>query len=160
MSKRVVLGEIGSGQYGLRVSKPGTSVINADGTAVSVDNLSFDSLNPVSHLPLWRIYDLTVSGGTRDSATQIVTPGTRTQNFGTTLAAPPLAYIMWKESSSRYRSAYIQTARESPGYDNVSNSRQYLDDGFGVKVGKDQMEVQNYTTSSKSYRIILFEVGE
>ena len=46
MSKRVLLGKFGtsSGEFGLRVSKTGSDVINTNGTAVATDNLLFDSL--------------------------------------------------------------------------------------------------------------------
>ena len=59
MSKRVVIGKIGtsSGEFGLRVSKDGTDAINANGTAVSVDNLIFDSKNPSGSLALYKVYE-------------------------------------------------------------------------------------------------------
>ena len=49
MSKRVVLGKFGtsSGEFGLRVSKPTTDAVNTDGTAVSINNLLFDSITSV-----------------------------------------------------------------------------------------------------------------
>ena len=59
MSKRVVMGEIGGGYYGLRISTPGNDAIN--GTALQTsDKLSFDTLYPESGVFIDRIYDVTV----------------------------------------------------------------------------------------------------
>ena len=61
MSKRVLLGKFGtsSGEYGLRVSKTGSDVINANGTAVATDNLIFDSLE--EYIFLKKMYQRSIS---------------------------------------------------------------------------------------------------
>jgi hypothetical protein len=101
MSKRVLLGKFGtsSGEFGLRISKTGSDVINANNTAVATDNLIFDSLNPVGSMGLYKVFNIQnvpavtestnpVTGGGYD---QGGTPGSTTQSFGETLGFIPLA---------------------------------------------------------------------
>lgn len=154
MSKRVILGNLGSGNYGLRVSKPNTDAINNDGTAVSVDNLLFDSLNPIGHMPLWRYYRRQVSAGTQDGTTRIVTPGTVTVNFGVTLPFVPYAYG-FKEISGGVQSIYGHFSSEDSGY----TGTRVDDDGFQYKTTTSSLTISNYETSSAYFRIFIFYFG-
>ena len=154
MSKRVILGNLGSGNYGLRVSEPGTDAINTDGTAVSVDNLLFDSINPVSHLPLWRYYRRLVGAGTRNSTTLIVTPGTLTVSFGTTLPFAPYVYV-YKEVSGGVKSIYGHFSSEDSGYIGARTA----DDGFQVSSTSTNFTLSNFETSSAYFRVFVFYQG-
>jgi hypothetical protein len=154
MSKRVILGNLGSSLYGLRVSAPGTDAINIDGTAANVDNLLFDSVNPIGHLPLWRYYRRQVSAGTRDGTTLIVTPGTLTVSFGTTLSFAPYAYV-YKEVSGGVQSIYGHFSSEDSGYQGARTA----DDGFKVSTTSSSFSLANYETSSAYFRVFLFLQG-
>ena len=93
MSKRVVLGKFGtsSGEFGLRVSKPTTDAVNSNGTAVSIDNLLFDSLNPTGSFGIYKVILITVPAATGGMSDQWRNPGTITAPFGETLGFTPLA---------------------------------------------------------------------
>lgn len=158
MSKRVIIGNLGSGNYGLRVSKPNTDAINTDGTAAAVDNLLFDSLNPIGHMPLWRYYRRQVSAGTRNSTTQVVTPGTVTVNFGTTLPFIPYAYG-YKEITGGVRSIYGHFAREDAGWDPSVGGTRIPDDGFQYSTTTTQLKIFNYETTAAYFRIFIFYFG-
>lgn len=160
MAKRVILGKIGTGvnEYGLRVSKSGNDAINTDGTAVSIDNLAFDSLNPIGHFPVWRIYDETAPAGTENTTTKVITPGEITRGFGVTLSGPPMAYPMWKQSSTRYIYGYLIRAFEDANYETYGGSRQYTDDGLQIRITSGDFTLRNYNTTSRDYRVILFKV--
>lgn len=155
MATRVVLGDIGDSDYGLRVSKPGLNAINTNGTAVSVDNLLFDSFNPIGHVPLWRYYRRQVSAGSRDSTSGVVTPGTVTVSFGTTLPFVPFAYG-YKEITGGVYSTYGHFSVEDSGYTGV---RSELDDGFLYTTSTTQLTISNYETSSAWFRIFIFYFG-
>jgi hypothetical protein len=155
MSKRIVLGNIGSGNYGLRVSKPSTDAINADGTAATVDNLLFDSLNPIGHLPLWRYYRRQVSAGTRNSTTLIVTPGTTAVSFGTTLPFAPFAFC-YKEVSGGVLSQYGHFSSEDAGYSGIGR---VPDDGFLYTTTTTNFTISNYETTAAYFRLFIFYFG-
>jgi hypothetical protein len=154
MAKRVVLGNIGGTDYGLRVSKPTTDAIYANGTQVPVDNLLFDSLNPIGHMPLWRYYRRQVSAGTRDSTTRIVTPGTISVSYGTTLPFAPYAYV-YKEITGGVRSLYGNFSSE---FGNYTGSR--LDDnGFQFTTTATNFAISNYETTAEWFRVFIFYFG-
>lgn len=155
MANRVVLGDIGGSDFGLRVSKPGSNAINTDGSAVSVDNLLFDSTFPIGHIPLWKYYRRQVSAGSRNSTTQIVTPGTITVNFGTTLPFPPYVYV-YKEISGGVLSVYGHFSEEFGAYTGI---RTEPDDGFFYSSTASSVTVSNYETTSAYFRIFVFNFG-
>ena len=109
MSKRVVIGKIGtsSGEYGLRVSKSGADAINSNGTAVTVDNLIFDSKNPTGSLALYKVFDIDVSAASGGQGGQGVTVGTTTQAYGETLSFTPFPLVNIIVSSDVHQSAWV-----------------------------------------------------
>lgn len=155
MSKRVVLGNIGGTNYGLRVSKPGTDAINTDGSAVGVDNLLFDSLNPIGHFPLWRYYRRQVAAGTRDSTSLVVTPGTTTISFGTTLPFAPFAFC-YKEISGGVYSQYGHFSYEDGSY---TGTGRVGDDGFQYTTTTTQAVISNFETTAAYFRLFIFYFG-
>jgi hypothetical protein len=154
MSKRVVLGNIGGTSYGLRVSKPNTDAIYANGTQVPVDNLLFDSLNPIGHMPLWRYYRRQVSAGTMNTTTRIVTPGTTTVSFGTTLPFAPYTYG-YKEITGGVRSIYGNFSSEDSGY----TGTRVDDNGFQYSTTTTNLTISNYETTAAWFRIFIFYFG-
>ena len=65
--RRVGIGKLGedsgTAKWGIRVSRVGHHAVptDHDDDIVSIDELAFDSLNPVGHFPIYRIYDVTVA---------------------------------------------------------------------------------------------------
>lgn len=150
MSNRVVLGNIGNGDYGLRVSKPGLDAINTNGTAVSVDNLSFDSVNPIGHLPLWRYYRRQASAATYNSGTGTYSNTNLTINFGTTLPFPPLVYG-FKEVSGGMLGIY--------GYHNAQSYKYEDEFGFTFHATTTYISLSHKSASSAWYRFFVILAG-
>lgn len=151
MANRVVLGNVGGTDYGLRVSKPTLDAINSNGTAVSVDNLIFDSLNPIGHLPLWRYYRRQASAATFNSATGTYSNTANTISFGTTLSYPPLVYG-FKEISGGMLSIY--------GYHNSTTSSQFSDEfGFTFHATTTEINWYHKSASAEWYRFFIILAG-
>lgn len=159
MSKRVVLGNLGSSLYGLRVSKTGSDAINTDGSAVDVTNLLFDSVNPIGHLPIYKIYDVTVAAATAISGSsgKVVTPTSKTVNFGETLSYPPLVEAYHISGTNDYTSGYkIKNAYPNSLY-NYSRTTCPTDAGYFVTSYDDSFVVSNYYQSQQTFRVFLMQ---
>ena len=112
MAKRILLGKWGSGSddYGLKVSKAGSEVINSDGTAVDMEDLIFDSDNAVGSLGIYKVYNITSvpavtangSGATGGGFGQNGTAGSTTQPFGETLGFVPFAVVQRTDVSNDF----------------------------------------------------------
>lgn len=151
MANRVVLGNIGGTDYGLRVSKPNNDAIYANGTQVPVDNLLFDSLNPIGHLPLWRYYRRQAPAATFNSGTGTYSNTSTTISFGTTLSYPPLVYG-FKEITGGMLSIY--------GYHNSTVSSQFNDEfGFTFHVTETDINLFHKSSSSAWYRFFVILAG-
>ena len=156
MSKRVVIGKIGtsSGEFGLRVSKDGTDAINSNGTAVSVDNLIFDSKNPQGSLALYKVYDIdggAASGGYSDQGR---TPTSVTQSFGETLAFTPFALVNLVVSSTLHYTEHFTRATLVQHIGGDSNGPD--DDGFTYSTSTTGITINNYSDNSITVRAALF----
>lgn len=159
MSKRVVLGNLGSSLYGLRVSKAGSDAINTDGSAVDVTNLLFDSVNPIGHLPIYKIYDVTVNAATAISGSsgKVVTPTSKTISFGETLSYPPLVEAYDITGTNDYSSGYkIKNSFPNSLY-NYSRTTCPTDAGFFVTSYDDSIVVSNYYQSQQTFRVFLMQ---
>lgn len=84
MTRRVILGALPGGDFGLRVSKPGYDALS---TSLQPKQLSFDSR--------W-------TRAARVHMTGTVT-GNSTVFFGKTFPSPPLVYVVFTDSQGRYR---------------------------------------------------------
>lgn len=84
MTRRVILGDLPGGDYGLRVSKPGYDALS---TSLQPKQVSFDSR--------W-------TRSARVHMTGKVT-GDSTVYFGKTFSTPPLVYVVFTDSQGRYR---------------------------------------------------------
>jgi hypothetical protein len=149
MSNRVVLGNLGGGDYGLRVSKPGSDAINNNGSQVSVDNLIFDSTEPIGHLPLWRYYRRQIPGATFNSSSGTYSLTLFTISFGTTLPFPPLVYG-FKEVSGGMLSIY--------GYHNIQSSGPD-EFGFTYYATDSEIVINHKDPSSAWYRFFVIYEG-
>ena len=162
MANRVILGNLGTSGvntlYGLRVSKSGADAINTDGTVVDVTNLLFDSVNPIGHLPIYKIYDVTVNAATVVSGTsnKIVTPTTKTVSFGETLTYVPLVEAYEISGTNDYRSVHNIDNSFRSGFD-YSRTSVPTDTGFFCSAYDDEIVVSNYFQSQKTFRIFLMQ---
>ena len=164
MSKRVVLGKFGtsSGEFGLRVSKPTTDAVNTNGTAVSVDNLLFDSLNPTGSFGLYKIILITVPAATGGFSDQQRSPGTITAPFGETLGFTPLA-ICQKVVSGSLQTSEAFTITEMlihsnlpPAAGGTLDSGGPNDAGFIWSTSTTGITIKNYETSIVVIRAAIF----
>lgn len=149
MSKRVVIGEIGSGNYGLRISTPGNDAINGNSLQTS-DKLSFDTLYPESGVFIDRIYDVTVGANTN-----------KVVNYGKTYSPFPFIFGTYKNGNTYISDCYsIQTitADNSTNYTN-GLSGATLGKGFYWKTTATQLTVYNETSTSKTFRMFLLTLG-
>jgi hypothetical protein len=158
MSKRVVLGNLGSSLYGLRVSKSGTDAINTNGSAVDVTNLLFDSVNPIGHLPIYRIYDVTVNAATAVSGSsgKVVTPTNKTVSFGETLTYVPLVEGYEISGTNDYKSVQRIDNSYRSGF-NYSRTTVPTDEGFFCTAYDDEIIIANFYQSQKTFRIFLMQ---
>lgn len=156
MSKRVVIGKIGtgSGEFGLRVSKAGTDAINANGTAVNVDNLVFDSKNPTGSLALYKVFDITVNAGSGGTSGQMRTPTQVTQAFGETLSFTPFAIV--NQVLSGYHTTEHFTRSLIALHLNGADSNGPDDDGFVYVTSTSNIIIKNYGASQITVRAALF----
>jgi hypothetical protein len=164
MSKRVVLGKFGtsSGEFGLRVSKPTTDAVNTNGTAVSVDNLLFDSLNPTGSFGLYKTILITVPAATGGFSDQQRSPGTITAPFGETLGFTPLA-ICQKVVSGSLQTSEAFTITEMlihsnlpPAAGGTLDSGGPNDAGFIWSTSTTGITIKNYETSIVVIRAAIF----
>jgi hypothetical protein len=164
MSKRVVLGKFGtsSGEFGLRVSKPTTDVVNTNGTAVSVDNLLFDSLNPTGSFGIYKVILITVPAATGGFSDQLRQPGTITAPFGETLGFTPLA-ICQKVVSGSLQTSEAFTITEMllhsilpPAGGGELDSGGPNDAGFIWTTSTTGITIKNYETSIVVIRAAIF----
>lgn len=165
MTKRVAIGHLGTdgtAKYGLRVARSGyeAAPTSSSSAPVAVDNLVFDSLNPIGFLPIYKIYDVTVSAGSYVSGsnnTQI-NPGSYTQSFGTTLSYIPMPFGYRKESSNTIlRSDYWLV--QFGDYLAFNNDNIGIDRGWEVDVTTTNFTVKNYSTSSQTIRVFLLNTS-
>jgi hypothetical protein len=89
MTNRVLLGPLGGGSFGLKVSRPGYDVLGS----IADEQLAFDSR--------WiGAMRLKASGSfTGTGSSQVVM-------FGVTLAAPPLLFLYYKQSGAYWSQSY------------------------------------------------------
>ncbi len=172
MSKRVLLGKFGtaSGEYGIRVSKTGSDVINNDNTAVNPENLIFDSLNPVGSLGLYKVFlieDVPVNSGQNVSPATATaghgqggTPGSTTQVFGETLGFIPLAICQqvgsWHTTAGASYSTSVSNGYRSPANGGYLDSEGFDDAGWYFVTTTSQITIYNYGTSTIDVRAALF----
>ena len=175
MSKRVLLGKFGtsSGEFGLRVSKTGSDVINANGTAVATDNLLFDSLNPVGSVGLYKVFlieDVPANSGQNVSPATATagygqggTPGNKVQAFGETLSFIPLAICQqigsWHLTAGASYSTSIANGWRSPSNGGYQDSEGFDDSGWYFLTTTSQITIFNYGTSTIDVRAALFYTG-
>lgn len=176
MSKRVLLGKFGtsSGEFGLRVSKTGSDVINANGTAVATDNLLFDSLNPVGSMGLYKVFlieDIPANSGQNVSPATATagygqggTPGNTVQAFGETLSFIPLAICQevkssWHTTAGSSYSTSIANGYRSPANGGYQDSEGFDDSGWYFVTTTSQITIFNYGTSTIDVRAALFYTG-
>lgn len=164
-NKRVIIGKFGtgSGEYGLRVSKAGSDVINTNGTAVSVDNLIFDSKNPTGSLALYKVYDISVGAATGGTDGQNKTPTSTTQSFGETLSFTPFAIVNQVTSSTVHYTEFFTRTDQilhptlPPVYGGGTlDSNGPDDDGFTYSTSTTGITINNYGASSITVRAALF----
>jgi hypothetical protein len=155
-NKRVVIGKFGtgSGEFGLRVSETGSDAINANGTAVSVDNLIFDSKNPSGSLALYKVYDIDVGAASGGNSDQGRTPTSVTQSFGETLAFTPFALVNLVVSSTLHYTEHFTRATLVQHIGGDSNGPD--DDGFTYSTSTTGITINNYSDNSITVRAALF----
>jgi hypothetical protein len=155
-NKRVVIGKFGtgSGEFGLRVSETGSDAINANGTAVSVDNLIFDSKNPTGSLALYKVYDIDVGAASGGNSNQGRTATSVTQSFGETLAFTPLAIVNLIYSNTRHFTEYFTRSTLVEHIHGDSNGPD--DDGFTYSTSTTGITINNYSDNSITVRAALF----
>lgn len=150
MANRVLLGNMGSSEYGLRISESGVDVITA-----SLNQLLFDSQNPIGSLPIYKIYDITVSGGSESGG--IMTPGTytATHTSGGLGFIPVVAgfHLISTQMKSDYWIITHDVSSEGTG----GSSNLPSNDGFTWEVTESTIKVNNYNTSQRVFRIFLFD---
>jgi len=172
MSKRVLLGKFGtaSGEYGIRVSKTGSDVINNDNTAVNPENLIFDSLNPVGSLGLYKVFlieDVPANSGQNVSLATATaghgqggTPGSTTQVFGETLGFIPLAICQqvgsWHTTAGASYSTSVWNGWRSPSNGGYQDSEGFDDSGWYFVTTTSQITIYNYGTNTIDVRAALF----
>ena len=155
MSRRVVLGKFGtgSGEIGLRVSKPTTHAINSNGTAVSVNDLVFDSLNATGSFSLYKTILITVPAATGGFSDQGRSPGTITAPFGETLGFTPLAICQKVVSGSLHTSEaftvseFVLHSNLPPAAGGTLDSGGPNDAGFIWTTSTTGITIKNYETS-------------
>lgn len=165
MTKRVAIGHLGTdgtAKYGLRVARSGydAAPTSSSSAPVAVDNLVFDSLNPIGFLPIYKIYDVTVSAGSYVSGTSStqINPGTFTQSFGTTLSYIPMPFGYRKESSNTIlRSDYW--LKQFGDYLAFNNDNIGVDRGWEVDVTTTGFTVYNYEVTSRTIRVFLLNTS-
>lgn len=148
MADRVLFGNIDTIEYGLLVSQSGVDVKSA-----ALNQLIFDSRNPSSAFPIYKIYDVTVSAGTTSGGK--VVPG----SFTTTHTSGGLGYIpwvlgFWKDTSTTFYSdrwLIIDSINGSPSTPAES--------GFVWEVTDTALTVKNYFTTQETFRIVIFKVN-
>lgn len=155
--KRVVLGNLGGDAYGLRVSKSTDDAINpTTGAQADISALLFDSINPISHLPIYKIVDVTCPGGSYVAGTsnKRINPGTKSYNFGETLASPPLAFAYENTGTNTYISENFGIYGSVDGGFDFSSAGA-TERGFYYEITNSSLTVYNYSIASKTVRIFL-----
>ena len=149
MAKRIVVGEIGGGNYGLRVSLPGQDAIN--GTALQTsDKLSFDTLYPADGVFIDRIYDVTVGANT-----------SKVVNYGKTYNPFPFIIGSYKNGNTYISDLFCLNTADSDGSSFFSDAVAVatLQQGFYWETTGTQLTVYNETSSSKVFRLFLLTLG-
>lgn len=149
MAKRVVIGEIGGGNYGLRISNPGQDAIN--GTALQTsDKLSFDTLYPSDGVFIDRIYDVTVNANS-----------SHTVSYGKTYNPFPFIMGTWKNGNTYTSDLFCVPQNgitEATAFTNgVSGAT--LGKGFYWETTGTQLTVYNETSSQRVFRLFLLTLG-
>ena len=171
--RRVGIGKLGedsgTAKWGIRVSRVGHHAVptDHDDDIVSIDELAFDSLNPVGHFPVYRIYDVTVDAGTARTdtvynasgtpASFAHTAGSYTGTYGETLSYVPMPY-MFEIDGSTMRGDNYQRFKgwdwAAANYFNLS-----VDHGGWADVTKTGFVVYNLFLTEKTYRLYLLDVS-
>lgn len=162
MSRRVVLGKLGTdggvGQYGLRIARATYDAANADPSTATVGTagLVFDSINPQEDLPLYKIYDVTVSGASTSGCTysEYHIPGSYTQSFGETLSAPPIP-LVYEKGASTLKSDYYYNSLVCPQHDLSLFINVHVPTGGYAEANLTHLKVYNLNTSQTTYRVFL-----
>lgn len=145
MVDRVLLGDIGGGDFGLLVSQPGIDVKSA-----GLNQLIFDSRYPVNSFPIYKIFDVTVAAGSGSPSS----PG----SYTTTHTSGGLGYIPFvlgfrKKTASSFSGdswLLIDSVDGSPSTPSES--------GFVWEIDDTELTVYNYFTSQQTFRIVLFQL--
>lgn len=149
MSKRVVIGEIGGGNYGMRVAEAGQDAINGSALQTS-DKLSFDTLYPSAGVFIDRIYDITVNANS-----------SHTVSYGKTYSPFPFIYGTYKNGNTYISDCYsIQTiyGEDSTNYTNALADAT-LGKGFYWSTTGTALTVYNETSSQKVFRMYILTLG-
>lgn len=149
MAKRIVAGEIGGGNYGLRVSLPGQDAINGNALQTS-DKLSFDTLYPAEGVFIDRIYDVTVGANT-----------SKVVNYGKTYNPFPFIIGSYKNGNTYISDLFCLNTSDSDGSSFFSDAVALatLQQGFYWETTGTQLTVYNQTSSSKVFRLFLLTLG-
>ena len=149
MSKRVVIGEIGSGNYGMRVATAGNDAINGSSLQTS-DKLSFDTLYPQAGVFIDRIYDVTVGANT-----------SKTVNYGKTYDPFPFIYGTYKNGNTYISDCFSTQTLSSDNSTNYTTALAgtTLGAGFYWETTGTTLKVFNQTSSSKTFRIFILTLG-
>ena len=149
MAKRIVAGEIGGGNYGLRVSLPGQDAINGNSLQTS-DKLSFDTLYPADGVFIDRIYDVTVGANT-----------SKVVNYGKTYNPFPFILGTYKNGNTYISDLFCLKTTDSDGSTNFTTNvaSATLQEGFYWETTGTQLTVYNETSSSKVFRLFLLTLG-
>lgn len=149
MSKRVVIGEIGSGNYGMRVATAGNDAIN--GTALQTsDKLSFDTLYPSAGMFIDRIYDITVNANS-----------THTASYGKTYSPFPFIYGTYKNGNTYISDLFSQSTIQADSCTSYQNALAgtTLGEGFYWETTATTLKVFNNTSSQKVFRLFVLTLG-
>ena len=170
-NRRVVLGSLGTDsgteKFGLRVSRSGADACpSASSSAtVAVDELSFDSLGPIGHFPIYKIYDVTVAAATQ--RTDICyysgyTPlsyahaaNSYVGTYGETLQYVPLPFCCEKDGSTIYSDRYQQF--KWGDWHACYHFSTSVDYGGWAVVSKTGFTVYNLNLSQTVFRLFLLD---
>ena len=149
MAKRVVIVEIGGGNYGLRVSNPGQDAINGSSLQTS-DKLAFDTLYPADGVFIDRIYDITVNANS-----------SHTVNYGKTYDPFPFIMGTWKNGNTYTSDLFCVPQNGITVATAFTNgvSGATLGKGFYWETTGTQLTVYNETSSQRVFRLFLLTLG-
>jgi hypothetical protein len=170
-NRRVGIGKLGedggTAKWGIRVSRSGYHAVPTthDNDIVAIDQLAFDSLNPVGHFPIYRIYDVTVGAATARTdtvydagetpASYAHTANSYTGTYGETLSYVPIPYCCEKDGSTLYGDRYQRLVGwdwEAADHFNLN-----VDYGGWADVTKTGFTVYNMNLSSTTFRLFLLD---